>query len=245
MTQLPGFEPPQPLRKRLILSVDGMEKQGKTHFSLTAPGPVAILNVDVGLEGVVNKFLTDGKEILVCNIEVPDQLGKREQVKIEATEAINKFDKNYTAALESPDIRTIIVDTGTELWELYQLAEFGKISQNNKYAYGPVNVGFTEILRRGFAYDKNVIFTHKMKKEYQGENWNGSYERAGFKNVGFIVQATIQAYRDKDNVFHVRVVESRHNPDLNGQDFEQGNIGSDFPSLAMLMVDGTELEDWS
>lgn len=245
MTQLQGFNPPQPTRKRLILSVDGMEKQGKTHFALTAPGPTAVLNIDVGLEGVVGKFQDAGKDILVCNIEVPDQLGKREQVKTDATVAINRFDEAFTRALESPDIRTVIVDTGTELWELYQLAEFGKISQNNKYAYGPVNVGFTEILRRGFAYDKNVIFTHKMKKEYQGENWNGGYERAGFKNVGFIVQATIQAYRDKANVFHVRVVESRHNPDLNGQDFTQGDIGADFPTLAMLMVEGTELEDWS
>ena len=44
------------IRHRLIISVDGHEKQGKSHFALTAPQPIALFDVDTGLEGVVEKF---------------------------------------------------------------------------------------------------------------------------------------------------------------------------------------------
>jgi hypothetical protein len=41
---------------RLIASVSGKEKTGKTHFALTAPEPIIFFNIDVGTEGVVGKF---------------------------------------------------------------------------------------------------------------------------------------------------------------------------------------------
>src|SRR5882672_1031716 len=58
-------EPP----KRLVMSVDSLPKEGKTNFSLTAPGPIASHNLDFGLEGVVEKF--PNKEIYEFRYEIP------------------------------------------------------------------------------------------------------------------------------------------------------------------------------
>ena len=43
---------------RRTIVVAGREKQGKTNFALTAPDPIAHFNLDVGLEGVIEKFRT-------------------------------------------------------------------------------------------------------------------------------------------------------------------------------------------
>src|SRR5258708_17972913 len=43
---------------RLIVALDGLEKQGKTNFALTMPGPIAYQSFDIRLEGVIEKFQT-------------------------------------------------------------------------------------------------------------------------------------------------------------------------------------------
>ena len=47
-------------KKRMVVAVEGREKDGKTSFALSAPAPIAIFNLDTGLEegGIVT-----GKQI--------------------------------------------------------------------------------------------------------------------------------------------------------------------------------------
>jgi hypothetical protein len=59
---------------RLLMAIDGPQKGGKTHFALTAPGPIGILNIDNGLEGVVEKFYDKGKTIGVKKVTLPEKL---------------------------------------------------------------------------------------------------------------------------------------------------------------------------
>src|SRR5271156_6583904 len=58
----------QAVSRRLIVAVDGAEKCGKSHFAMSAPGPLGIINLDIGLDGVVQKFQGQ-KEIWVTNID--------------------------------------------------------------------------------------------------------------------------------------------------------------------------------
>ena len=44
------------LPRRLVMRISAHEKDGKTHFGLTAPPPIGVMNIDRGLEGVVEKF---------------------------------------------------------------------------------------------------------------------------------------------------------------------------------------------
>src|SRR5574343_408421 len=56
---------------RLIVSISGDEKTGKSHFTLTAPEPIFYFNIDRGTEGVVGKFQADGKKVFIYEIVVP------------------------------------------------------------------------------------------------------------------------------------------------------------------------------
>jgi hypothetical protein len=137
-----GFEPIETtIQPRLILALDGKEKSGKTHFSLTAPDPIAYFAIDMGHEGVVRKFV-DGevaskiilradKKIKVPDISVYDK--KTDSLKIDATAAWEKMRNAYKAACASPDIKTVVVDTATEMWELLRLARLGKVAQVKPY----------------------------------------------------------------------------------------------------------------
>ena len=45
------------LRHRVVMSVDGLERTGKTDFALsTAPDPIVLIPTDKGLEGVIQKY---------------------------------------------------------------------------------------------------------------------------------------------------------------------------------------------
>jgi len=236
-----GFKPADPnVNPRLIMAVCGLEKQGKSHFTLTAPAPIAIYNLDLGFEGVVNKF-TATKQIMECGLHVPRDADQ-------ATAMWDKFEKSYYWALGEPSIRTVVIDTASELWELIRMARFGKLTQVMPYMYGPVNAEFRTILRAAYGSDKNLILSHKMRKVYKGDNWTGAYERAGFGDTGFLVQVNTQIYRDLPDdsgtpaEFHLYIKDCRQNGDLLGVTLS-GALCT-FPVLASMVLPDVDVDYW-
>ena len=141
---------------RIIMSVVGLEKQGKTHFALSAPGPISMFSTDVGEEGVVCKFW-DEKEIHIMDISPAN-----EDEPEDADEEFARFHKAYMAMLRGDEVRTILVDTATEIWELLRMARFGRLTQVMPYQYGPVNKEYRLLIRAAYNHDKNLILLHKM-----------------------------------------------------------------------------------
>lgn len=202
---------------RIIVSLSGLEKQGKTHFSLTAPGPIAFFSVDIGEEGVIGKFM-DTKRIEVYEVE---HLG--EDAADKAPDEWKRFINAYRFALRHGDFKTIVLDTATELWELLRLSRFGRLTQVMPHHYGPVNAEFRTLIREAYGFNKNLILLHKMKQEYIGEKKTGKWERAGFSDTGFLVQVNARAYRYSESDggnFAIQVDDCRQNPDLCEMEFE-------------------------
>ncbi len=50
-------------------------------------------------------------------------------------------------ALESKEIKSIVIDTASEAWELVRLARFGKLTQVMPQHYGPVNTEFRDMIK--------------------------------------------------------------------------------------------------
>lgn len=249
-----GFDAtPEIIRPRLILSVEGMEKSGKTHFAMTAPGPVAYQSIDIGTEGVVQKFT--GKPMMTANYAIPSSLDKGNPALVmQAVSVIwANFVRDYKAALFS-GARTIVWDTATEVWEFCRMARLGKLTQIMPQQYGPVNAEFRDLVRLAFESNCNLIMLHKAKDEYetlqtaQGERSRrtGQKKRAGFSEIGFLVQATLKTRYYPRNPqqppvdpatgrptygFVVEVMESRMNPDAMGTMWP----GADFPFIASLL----------
>ena len=235
------------IRTRLTMAVDGVEKCGKTHFSLTAPGPIAIQSVDMGLEGVIQKF-QDDKEIWLAErrMDLPNGTLLKELSLEETSSAAQKCIKeiisDYRDALSDPNIRTIIWDSATEVWEILRLARFGKLTQVKPHHYGPVNAEYKDLLRLANDSDKTLILLHQMKDEYVNDKRTGQYKRSGMSNTGFLVQVGGQCWKSNgdgmDKKFHFTVNDCRFNSELEGLEF----VGDEcnFPVVASYVLFGDE-----
>lgn len=230
------------ITKRLIISSQGREKEGKTRFALTAPGPIAILNLDIGLEGVVEQFVGD-KEIWQKRLSAPILPPKTEPaVMIQQYLPLwEDFTTTYHNALATA--RTVIVDSMTEAWEMLRLARFGKLTQVMPTHYGPVNAEFNGLINAAYFSKANVIYIHREKDEYVNNARTGKLEFAGQKDIPFKVQVNLRHYRDKqDGTFKVDVLNCRQNSALMGETLEEPlNV---FSYLASLVYPDTDMADW-
>jgi len=207
--KIPGFEKPSNKTKpRLIIAVDGQEKRGKTTFGLSAPAPIAFFNFDEGLEGVIHKF--KDKEILISSFMLP---ADKKVPGVDWKAEWGRFKEEYKRVLTHSEVRTVVIDTATELWELCRMAGLGKLTQVLPHHYGPVNAEMREVIRTAYGYDKNLILLHKMRTQYVNDKWTGKYERNGFKDTGFAVQVNVRLLR-KDGQFVCFVKDCRQNMDL-------------------------------
>jgi len=204
---------------RLVINLQGGEKSGKTHFALTCPGPIAYLDLDVGLEGVVHKF-ADKKEIYVKSFKF-DGL----------TEAAIKvlwedFKRSYNEALRDPKIKTVIVDSGTEVWQFVRLARFGRLDKILPVKYQEVNSEMRQLVRDGYAHPKTVVWIHKMKDEYVDNKSTGKMKMDGMGEIPYLVQVNMTTYYDAESrMHHVRIDDCRQNADLFGMELPAVGLG--------------------
>jgi hypothetical protein len=235
---LPGFTRANGVvKRRMILSIEALEGAGKTRFTLTAPGPIAFLNFDYGLEGVVEAFQVR-KPIYVASIKL-DFDGSKDQVVDAATREMKKFEVNYQTALKQA--RTIVIDTGTELWELMRLAAFGKLTQVLPHMYASVNQEMTRLIKLAYDSDANLLITHRLKEQWVNDKRTGQFEFAGMKDVPFLVQAHVRLWQAEDG-YHLKVGKSRQNATVAG--LELVNEMIDFPTLAQFVFPESSREQW-
>lgn len=210
---------PEKFTKRLMLSTCGRERTGKTEFALSAPDPIAIVNFDPGLEGVVEKWVRRGKKIKVSYIDIPEKADAQTWL-----ECYKRAKAAYYAALANPKVRTVLVDTWSDLWDLMKLAEFGVLNPavDIKRAYGPLNQIMRTMVRAAYDTDKNLILTNKMKEVYAkdatgNESGTGKFQRAGWGGTGYLIQSNIEhRYNREKKQFELEIIDCRQNMSVAG-----------------------------
>jgi hypothetical protein len=223
------------IKHRLVCNIQGPEKTGKDHMAFTYDqGPIYVHSFDIGLEGVVQKF-QGTRDIYVASYELTIQPG--EGTDKEVGEAANvvweQFVSNYRDSLASTrDEGMVLIDTGTEAWELLRLASFGKLTQVMPHHYAKPNAEFRDIVREGFDAT-NLVLLSKMKDEWENYVDNKGQEksrRTGNKkammmnDVPFLVQCNVQTWTEEraggGTSFNATVLDSRLNPELRGMTIE-------------------------
>lgn len=250
-----GFSLPSTTeRPRLLIGSQGLDKTGKSHFWLSAPGPIGCINLDIGLEGVVEKWIKRGKKVWVASFNIPPinaqgkPLGQADYVPI-----FKKTQAAYEAMLSNKEIRTVVVDTGSDWWDLAKLAEFGSVSPrvDVKQAYQALNQLFRSLIRRAYDTDKNLVITHKMKEKYtrttdssgkSSDSWDGkSYKRVGFGEDNYLIQVNIEnTYRN--NQFGITILNCRQDMGLAGMELEGEDCS--FAALGQMIYPETTAKDW-
>jgi len=261
MEELQGFRRARkaPAKKRLIVAVEGKEKSGKTTFGLSAPGPIVYFDSDLGKEGVLEKFVEE-KEIWEYEIKTAKEIMIDAETgpQIDAEKEFQRFKRAYYQVLGENRVRTIVLDTATEVWELLRLAFFGRLAQVPPMKYGPANEEYRRLIRAAYSSNKNLILLHRVTDEYVGtidakgrehSVRTGKKLRAGFKDTGYLVQVNLVTYYSpEEREFGIQVRDCRQNMGIAGERFqgEIEGVGSlcSFPFLATAIFPDTELDDW-
>jgi hypothetical protein len=238
---LKGFKPAEISDDlRLIMSVEALQKVGKTHFGLTAPGPIALIDLNADVKGVIEKFIKAKKKILLAS-----HCYASEGTQVDAQKLWEKVQESYYDALASKEVRSIVLDTGTDAWELARYAEFGKLGGNMPRYYEHVNGYFKRMIQKAKQGDKNVIFTHRLKDVYVNDKRTDKLELAGFGGMEYDVEVNVRLYRTEDNLTGVRILDCRPNREINGNEWEEPLFEIGFPFVASQVYEGTSEEDWT
>lgn len=265
--------------RRLIANIQGMPKVGKTSLALTAPKPVGYIALEVGgEEGVIDKYIPDGKDssddLMIAPIRMDSpQVYGREQfadtkdgekdyqesvsaaVQAVAIPALEKFYDAYYYSLEN--MATTVVDTGSDLWEIVRLANFGRLEKIPQLAYTQLNKIMDKLLDDAYGSAGSVLWLHHMKERwetYEDERGkkqaraSGTFDLAGYGGIKKKVQATIELWREDLEAaddetglfsrFHAQIIESRHKVTVMGRKYTTLDIS--FPSIAKDILGGTE-----
>lgn len=234
-----------------VLVVEGHEATGKSFLATTAPGHIAYYSIDAGADRVVDEARAAGKRIHLGSYEYktpkfvtskPREWWEAEGEKVER-DVWTPFVLAWQGAIEEPRIRTMVMDTGTEFWELCRLASFGKLQQNPQLAYGPVNAEYLGMLKAAKLAGKIVIVLHQVGQKYErytdeygkekSKEVPGVFERKGMNKIHYVADAIVRMhYTDRvvkrlagKNVetpaaWETEIIRAKSNMGANGQRFE-------------------------
>lgn len=232
----------KPTKRRLIMTLFGGQKSGKTHFALTAPGPIVYFALEPGLEGVVEQF-NKTKKIYIGGVvdkngnypsyvfAKPAPKGDRkgaeylEHVRNAAAPVWEKLMTDWTNALKS-DARTLVMDTASAAYDLGRFAYLGMAGKAapKDDPYG-IKSSAVKTLMRGlvsdtFSCDKNVIFIAREKEVWKDGEPSGEFKSDGWEGLPYecsVVARISKRTFAKQTLRKIVVVDSR----IDG-DFAQG-----------------------
>lgn len=223
-----GFDTPDgKVRPRILIAGEGHQKTGKTNFLLTCPEPIVVMDFDLGTEGVVEKYVNKGRNIKTKRYALdPDTDEKR--LKAEAEERYEAWRSDFRTLCAKLKTGTLGIDDGTGAWEIARLARFERVDKAPPWLYPALNAEFRATLNHIKDTNLNLVIQHKMSEIWdskvnskgQRESWpTGRYERAGFKHMGYLIQANL-AFRREGGNFSIEVVDTRHEGDVAGYTLE-------------------------
>ena len=207
-----------PAPSRIIASIEGRDKTGKSHLALTSPKPIMYIDLDVGTEGVIHKF--QGEDVMVYQVEQPERLGSSQELMERFGKIWVTIQDKITEALAVNE-GTLIIDTFTEAYDICRLAHFGKMSQVQPHQYQIAYADLREIMRKVHQSKMSCVLLHQMQNNFN----TGEPEMKGWNTASYHVQATLRTHRDATPagpVFYAEVKASRQNPTLMGKNLYAG-----------------------
>lgn len=214
-------------KRGLKIGLYGNFATGKTHFCLTTPEPVFILDTEMGSAPLAYNF--PGKDIRVLDVAEKDGSTSYQKI-LEAIDYISKQDV----------VGTIVLDSTTDLWEFAQ--EYAKVNifkikpedrLKQQWDWGQINKVYMKVLMKLLRIDCNLVLTAREGEIFAGAGQPTSQVKPKWqKTTGHWVDIVIHNVNKIDkstgkSSFTSVVEKCRQNGEIQGKRF--GNL--DFKKL--------------
>ena len=249
----------------IIWAGQGRGGGGKSHFSLTAPDPIAYVLFDpAGLKGLRDNPLFKEKDVRLLDFSARHNLAlggsrtvtaeadekKRERTKV-ALEMVKLFEESWHLALRKA--RTIVIDKEDALWEAMRYAHNEDFSAEPKDYY-ELNMAYRGLIQQAESAGVNLALLRGVKEAWgkTGTRPNGkpSYGGLGYdvprgqKEVTELVQINLEhRWEDASRQFITKVLEKcrlGNALELLGREFN--NLS--FLELAVTLYPDVDMEVW-
>lgn len=243
-----------PAAPYLVADIYGPAGAGKTHFALTAPGPIgyALFGIKDELDGVIQKF-EGTKEIMVGRYADAGETQKTrkmdDSMKKLFTEQNARFEKEMIAAVNA-GARSIVIDKATDLWEAVRFGLFGASAHPGEYQRAQANMEWGRLIRSVVGAGVNLILIHEDQEEW-GDTADvdkdgkpvrrptGRRIRKGNEKTDYLIDVKLRAFREKGE-FKTEVVEAKKAPEYNGLIMD----GFDFATLGSMVKPAADPSVW-
>lgn len=235
-----------------IIDIIGPEGTGRSTLALSMPGPIAYINSDEKIDGIVQPIVRDtGKQVrlytygFIASNDKQDTLTRAEavwgKVKFKVRDSINWA-------------KTCIIDTHTESWEMCRLANFGELNPKGNRMdnlYGPVNAEFRTMMKEfRIAKKSNLVTIHQTKDEYKDVKdgsttksiRTGETKRSGFKEMGYVANVVIRTSKAPGGVFRATVEKGWFNAATEGMTVEGEECRLPY---ILSLITGLDEANWS
>lgn len=203
---------------------------GKTHFALSSPQPVYIIDTENGASPLANKF-PDAKVINISSMEGTDTDDKDEVKNFENfQQAID-----YLVSLPDKDIGTIIVDSLSDIWtwaQGYAKTKVFKIPIEDRFKqqfdWGIPNNLIRKPILKLINKNCNVILTAREGEIYDGPGQpSGRFKPETQKKIPFYVDIVLRhemKFINKQLQFQAKIEKCRQKGELIGKIVESPTL---------------------
>lgn len=172
---------------------------GKTFFSLSFPEPIYVISTEFGVEQLLHQYPDKDIRIMECTEAYTTAPVKKLTGKADESIATNDPEvslrniERATLLLKDVTKGTIVLDSGTDLWEFfsawidYNADKYTKSGQMMRTEWGKVNSKYKNILMRLMSRPVNFVMTGRSQNSYTSDGRETTTEKfSGQKNTPFI-----------------------------------------------------------
>ncbi len=167
------------------IGVYGRWKVGKTHFALTAPLPIYVVDTEGSCKTNSKVFTTDRQHEIFISEVVNWASKKDKKVDLMASldAVMDSIDVLTDMIMENPDSSgTIVIDSASDIWDwlnqwLELTAERTKGGNINRLEWGKANRKYTEFMYMLLRSNWNVIMTFRSHEAVSDKGQSLGYDK--------------------------------------------------------------------